>query len=202
MVKFFYSLSFLLICCMQSRAQSPLVIQVGYAPLPNVTTNAGIDSTICEGQSLQLFATGTGGLGALAYGWQPAAGLSNANVANPTANPSQSTTYTLTTTDNRGCFDTDQLLITVVTCASVGENKSFGINIYPNPAAAAVQISWDAQNQVQRLVLKDMQGRIVQQILQPEGASLELFTAELAKGLYFVEINFAATKITEKLILH
>lgn len=201
MPKILYITGFMLLMSWQLLAQAPLVIQVGYAPLPNVTTNAGIDSTICEGQSIQLNAAGSGGLGVLSYSWQPTSGLSNANIPNPTANPAQTTTYTLTTTDSRGCFSTDALTITVVTCASVGEKQNFGLQLYPNPATFSFQIRWDADKKVEQVLLKDMQGRLIQQIQQPEGSMLQLNTAELAKGLYFVEVDFTNTKLTEKLIL-
>ncbi|MDP2187743.1 MAG: T9SS type A sorting domain-containing protein [Sphingobacteriaceae bacterium] len=201
MTRFFLSSCIMLLLSVPLMAQGPLVIQVGYAPLPNVTTNAGVDSTICVGQSIQLNATGNGGLGVLSYSWQPTTGLSNPNIANPTANPTQTTTYTLTTTDNRGCFDTDALTITVVTCASVGENHKFGLQLYPNPATSSFQIRWDADKKVEQVRLKDLQGRLIQQIQQPEGNSLQVFSAELAKGLYFVEVDFTTTSITEKLIL-
>jgi hypothetical protein len=48
------------------------------------------------------------------YTWLPTTGLSNASVSNPTANPTQTTTYTVTKTNtNTGCFDTDEITVTV-----------------------------------------------------------------------------------------
>ncbi|HLF53408.1 T9SS type A sorting domain-containing protein, partial [Flavobacterium sp.] len=48
------------------------------------------------------------------YSWSPAAGLSATNVSNPTANPSSTTTYTVTkTTSASGCSDTDSVEISV-----------------------------------------------------------------------------------------
>jgi hypothetical protein len=37
------------------------------------------------------------------YSWSPTTGLSNPNIANPIANPSMATTYTLTVTNLTGC---------------------------------------------------------------------------------------------------
>jgi gliding motility-associated-like protein len=53
---------------------------------------------ICQGQTAQLQASG----GSI-YTWSPITGLSNPNIANPTANPSQTTDYKVTIKDNNGC---------------------------------------------------------------------------------------------------
>jgi len=70
--------------------------------------NAGVDTSMCVGSSIQLVATG--GIG---YAWSPGAGLSATNVANPTATPSGTSTYTVTVTDVAGCSATDNIVITV-----------------------------------------------------------------------------------------
>ncbi|MBX3103303.1 MAG: PKD domain-containing protein, partial [Bacteroidetes bacterium] len=54
--------------------------------------------TICRGESTQLQATG-----GFSYTWTPTTGLSNANIANPVAFPTQTTTYTLRTRDEYSC---------------------------------------------------------------------------------------------------
>jgi hypothetical protein len=73
----------------------------------NVVANAGADQNICAGASTQL--SGSGGT---SFQWFPTTGLNNPNLPNPTANPSQTTTYTLTVS-NSGCSASDQVTITV-----------------------------------------------------------------------------------------
>jgi hypothetical protein len=51
------------------------------------------------------------------YSWSPGTGLSAANVANPTATPSATTTYTLSAS-NSGCSVTDDVLVTVNTLST------------------------------------------------------------------------------------
>ena len=53
-----------------------------------VNIDAGSDVTICQGDSTQLNASG-----GLIYTWTPTTGLSNPNIANPIAKPTQTTTY-------------------------------------------------------------------------------------------------------------
>lgn len=55
--------------------------------------------TLCIGNSIQLIASG-----AEVYNWQPSTGLDNPNIANPTASPAVTTTYTVTGTDTKQCF--------------------------------------------------------------------------------------------------
>jgi PKD repeat protein len=75
----------------------------------NLSIDAGSDVTICAGATTQLNATG-----GATYSWSPTIGLTNPNVANPTAFPTASTTYTVTATSN-GCSSTDQVTVTVAT---------------------------------------------------------------------------------------
>lgn len=60
----------------------------------NITVNAGPDITICAGIGKNLSGMVNGGFSS--YSWEPADGLSNPDVLNPIANPSSTTTYTLT----------------------------------------------------------------------------------------------------------
>jgi hypothetical protein len=56
-----------------------------------VDINAGISKSICRGDSTTLQASG-----ADLYLWSPSTGLSNTNISNPVANPTATTTYTVT----------------------------------------------------------------------------------------------------------
>ena len=64
-------------------------VTVWQEPLPDA--QAGPDTTICEGETVQL--TSSGGQ---TYEWSPTAGLNNPNSQNPTATPLTTTTYTVT----------------------------------------------------------------------------------------------------------
>ncbi|MFD1188068.1 gliding motility-associated C-terminal domain-containing protein [Pontibacter rugosus] len=74
-----------------------------------VEANAGEDAEIIQGQPVALTATG-----GATYVWEPAASLSNPNIANPVARPQETTTYTVTVTTAEGCVDTDEVTITVI----------------------------------------------------------------------------------------
>ncbi len=73
------------------------------------TIDAGLDSAICIGDSLQLQATG-----GVTYSWTPTTGLSDPNIADPIAEPTVTTTYYVNITDGSGCAGTDSVVITVI----------------------------------------------------------------------------------------
>jgi len=80
-----------------------------------LVANAGDDRAICLGQSTALGGspTASGGTPPYTFSWAPATGLNDATIANPTATPAVTTTYTVTVSDAGGCSTTDQVVVTV-----------------------------------------------------------------------------------------
>ncbi|MFT5600058.1 MAG: gliding motility-associated-like protein [Flavobacteriales bacterium] len=80
----------------------------------NVTVNtlpvveAGIDQSLCIGDTVQLAASG-----AVGYLWSPSTDLSSASISNPDAFPTATTQYYVVGTDGNGCSNLDSLIITV-----------------------------------------------------------------------------------------
>ncbi|MEO9871554.1 PKD domain-containing protein [Ekhidna sp.] len=70
--------------------------------------DAGQDTTISRGASVQLQATG-----GVSYQWSPITNLDNSTVANPIARPLENTVYTVTVTDDNGCQSTDQVMVSL-----------------------------------------------------------------------------------------
>ncbi len=81
-------------------------VNVVVNPLPNV--NAGPDTSVCEGYSVQLNATG-----ANTYTWNTQSTLSDSTIANPLAFPTVNTTYYVTGTDTNGCSNSDTVNVAV-----------------------------------------------------------------------------------------
>lgn len=69
---------------------------------------AGPDTVICSGSPVQLLVNG-----AQSYQWSPAIGLSNATIANPLADPPDSSLYLVIGTDVNGCQNTDSVQVDV-----------------------------------------------------------------------------------------
>lgn len=95
--------------------------EVVSSPL-TMSANAGTPAAFCAGGSATLGGsptlvyTSNGAFSfssAPTYSWTPATGLNNANIANPVASPTTTTTYNLTATDSMGFSATAAVTITV-----------------------------------------------------------------------------------------
>jgi len=87
-------------------AQSSFKVTV----FPGATANAGPDAVIITGDVYTLVATASPG----SYLWTPPTGLNSTNTLNPSASPSQTTTYKLKVTTPQGCVATDSMVVNVV----------------------------------------------------------------------------------------
>ncbi len=82
----------------------------------NGATLTGLsDTTVCRGESVVI---GAPALPGVTYSWSPASGLNATNLANPTASPTNTTTYTVTATyydaaGNPACSKTGTITVTV-----------------------------------------------------------------------------------------
>lgn len=94
-------------------------VTVNVNPLPVV--NAGSSLSICTGSTANLSVTG-----ANTYIWSPAGSLNNANIPNPIASPTSTTTYTVVGTDLNGCTNSDTATVIVypIPVANAGTNTS------------------------------------------------------------------------------
>ena len=105
---------------------------------PKPSAIAGVSQHLCAGQTAQL---GSNPLLGSVYSWSPGLGLSDSTIANPIANPSSKTLYTLKETIfATGCFKTDTVSITPSTLTAplavsgrdtgicAGQNVNLGTN--------------------------------------------------------------------------
>lgn len=115
-------------------------------PLPVVS--AGNDAVICSGASTGLQATG-----ASTYQWSinggTAVGLNNPNIANPSASPTATTTYTVLGVDANNCTNVDQIQVTVNPLPAV--NAGADVSICPGVpttlgASGASTYTWSPAN--------------------------------------------------------
>jgi gliding motility-associated-like protein len=76
---------------------------------PRIIADAGpADTSIVEGEPLLLRATGSDN-----YLWSPPLYLTNPGISSPVASPPGNIKYTVTVSNDAGCFDTDTILVKV-----------------------------------------------------------------------------------------
>lgn len=98
-------------------AQDEITVKVNPAP----KADAGLNQNICFLDSVTLNATG-----GIAYLWEPAVYLNNTDIPNPICKPVTQTTYTVTVFDSTGCFDKDEVTISVysIPLAAAGPDQA------------------------------------------------------------------------------
>lgn len=89
----------------------------------------------CPGAPVELNA-----YGGVSYKWSPAAGLNNANIANPMASPVSTTDYTVEITTADGCVD----FATVHVLVSGGITPSVSISAFANNACPGTLVTFTA----------------------------------------------------------
>lgn len=161
-------------------------------------------ATINPGDSVQLNA-----LGADFYVWTPATGLSNANIANPWAKPTVTTSYTVTGFNAAGCTKIDEVLITVPGTISIQPNEFDALGAihpaFPNPATQRITFSAElAQEGTLSLQLFDLRGKPVAKVFEGRVIagpfSHDLDRADhLASGLYFAVWEMSGKRFVEKI---
>lgn len=110
-----------------------------------VSLQARADTTICQGDQVQLNAVSDG----LSYSWSPTTGLSNPNIINPIATVNATTTYTLVATVGT-CRATDQVTINTVPypVANAGPNLTacFNGSVQLNATHDGSSFTWTPAN--------------------------------------------------------
>lgn len=89
-------------------------MEVTVNPLPDA--DAGPDQILCEGDIVQLSASG-----GVDYSWSPGVTLNDSLIADPIADPEVPTNYVVTVTDGNGCSDTDTVFVDVFTIDAFGD---------------------------------------------------------------------------------
>lgn len=95
-------------------------VNVSIYPMPSVSVSTS-DTTICDGGSIVVSATGNSGAAPYTYIWSPSTGVSDVKAQSPVFSPKATAIYTVTVIDANGCM----------------ANSSVTIRTSPLPAADA-----------------------------------------------------------------
>ena len=167
-----------------------------------VNANAGADVLICLNGSTNLSASG-----GTTYFWSPPTGLSDVNIANPVANPTITTVYTVTVTDAIGCMAVDSVTVTVDPCTGINTGGGMsGIEIYPNPTNGIINISMNYSSSF-RYEIVTVHGEVVLAGMIAGASGEQIDITMLAQGsdgyrIYFLKMNNGKELTVRKIILN
>ena len=165
--------------------------------------NAGIDSVICEGDTIML--SGSGGI---SYSWLPTTGLDNPGIANPLLFADTTRIYIVTVTDASGCVNTDTVKVVVDSCVGIWVvlNDQQEISIFPNPTTGKFTI--EVNNEMPRGTRHDsamkmeLYNLLGEKVFETELlSSVQIINTEgLQSGMYFVQVKTKNKTLSAKFV--
>lgn len=98
-----------------------------------------------------------------------------------------------------------EVTVNVIDCSTVAGNiESFAqINIFPNPFIDQLFIHCEAENKIQTITIKSVDGKMIATYQIPffkKNMPVELDLSALSKGVFFVEISGLQTTVVKKII--
>jgi len=150
---------------------------------------AGNDTSTSKGYSIQLNATGGNN-----YFWFPNKGLSSSTIANPKANPMESTQYILTVIDNNGCIGYDTINVSIV-----DDYKIIANNII-TPNGDGINDVWKIENistfGEAELMIFDRWGKVIYNVTGYDNSWGGTSGSDiLPDGTYYYVITFPTSSI-------
>ena len=120
-----------------SISKTPIVLGTGNVPSTKKQTAASANPAISKGYASYLTVNGENLTG---YSWSPGIGLSANNIANPVANPAQTSTYNVTVTNSFGSTTVVPITITVLIDYNVTPNNLL------TPNGDGINDTWAIEN--------------------------------------------------------
>ena len=111
-------------------------------------------------------------------------------------------TITLSATDNEGNVGSCSFELTVESVLGAASNQlSAGVEIYPNPARKVMNIGNSSNVQLQRALIYDINGRLIQSVdLGNMDREASVNVANLASGVYLVQLEAEGATAIKRLI--
>lgn len=174
---------------------------ISFLVSPKPTVSLGLDTTICQGSSLTLFASGSNSNG-VSYLWSDSTTADSLLVT-------QAGTYTALVTDSFGCSSIDTIVVSVSVCTGILDKKSKTslIHAFPNPMSNGQNLWLTTDNESETAYFYDIINTLGKKVksgnitLSKNPTSLD--TKSLKQGIFFVQIRnenrvISTTKIVIK----
>ncbi len=170
-------------------------INVLVLSIPSV--NLGTDIILCPDGSTLLDA----GAGFNSYSWS-SSDITQTVLVNASTLGIGVFNYSVTVGDTVGCFNSDTVNVTVISCAGIDDPELFDINIYPNPTTDQLNLSFEVPTTatITASVVNEL-GEVVSITLIPSGTQLMVLSLkELSGGMYWINFQFDNHHIWKKVV--
>lgn len=151
-------------------------------PLPPVSVSVNSDTLIAhDGNSYQWYRNGN----------------LIPNATDSVYIAAQSGNYTVTLTDEHGCYVTSNGITVTISGITESQKPDFGIQIFPNPATENLNVVVDEKLIGKEISVCDLSGRILikQRIVV---SNFRLETSIFSNGIYILKVGGAAKRITKQ----
>jgi hypothetical protein len=165
---------------------------------PNPTVALGADFTLCVNHTQTLDA----GSGFNSYSWSTGDNTQT-TVVDGAALGTGTHTIDVTVTNNFGCEGTDAVVVLVDPCTGIEETENVSMNMYPNPSAGLVNMTFGNVEGTTIVEVYSIEGKLVasQNIAVSAGAVYQFDFNAVERGAYFVKVTNNGNTTTQKLIL-
>lgn len=185
---------------LSSGCKKTATVSVAVNPLPVIVLSSSND-TICLGNSTIINASG-----ATSYSWNPSVGLNSATGNSVIANPTVTTTYSVTGADSNTCTNKSTHIINVSICTGIDNlSQNNSLTIYPNPNKGIFITDFfegnsgfytiEVRNALSQLIYSDklfLSGTKFKKTINLSGES---------RGVYSLTIQSDKTKTVHKIII-
>ncbi len=150
--------------------------------------DAGSDTSICEGETINLATTS----GNLTLSWTDSTGTSVSSVTEPGV-------YVATGTDTNGCSSTDTIV--VGNCVGINGVTETRFAVYPNPAQDVVFVQFEDVSGIENVQLFDGLGNLVIDTQVSGQDRIEIDLRGIAAGYYFVKVVGSDATGTSRIVV-
>jgi hypothetical protein len=167
-------------------------ISVTVNPKPNVSANPSTQSS-CAGDPVIL--SGNGGVSYMWVAQNPPFIMTGNNIS---VNLTQSSSFTMTGTDAKGCSNTAIFAISVDPCTGLAKNSAVnGVNVFPNPTTGKLSVNLGGIKNA-NVSVTDLTGRTL--ITRTASDAAELDLSGYAAGVYYVKIHAGDASTVVKVV--
>jgi hypothetical protein len=171
------------------------VVNVVVNPLPVITAGGDNSGIVCQEDQTILSANG-----AVSYQWVSPTSF---QLGNPvTVSPNQSTSFTVTGTNQNGCSGTAVVALVVAECVGIKNvsTTAGGLKLYPNPNTGnfVIEVQNNKENTIE---VSDLSGRVLlQNTTRDEKINVDL--SQFANGVYYVKMTSDSYSEVIKVVKH